>query len=326
MSIEIIKNGIADLVQDSGRFGYQHQGINPTGAMDLNAMKIANALVGNKLSEAIIELNFPASSFYFDHSAIIALSGADFSAKINGRGIPIHQPIMIPGKTELKFSKVLSGSVGYIAIQGGLELDSWLNSFSTNLKAKAGGTQGRYLKKGDRLKSRNEIPKKIKNVQILPWRANVSDFYCNESTIRCLVGHEFDWLTKKSQADLTKGKFTINPQSDRMGYRLRGIKLKQSKKQELLSTAVTNGTIQVLPTGELIVLMADHQTTGGYPRVGHVITADRSTFVQLKPNEKVCLAWVTEEEAESEIMKQFKSMQQLQLSCLLKLNEWFNRV
>jgi len=321
MSLEVIKAGMADSIQDIGRYGYQHVGINPNGAMDLNAMKIANALVGNELNEAIMELNFPASSFYFDHAAIISLSGADFSAKLNGKSIPINQPLIIPEKSELRFSKVVSGSVGYLAIHGGFELDSWLNSFSTNLKAKAGGVSGRYLKEGDKLKFRKRVARKIRQVQILPWHANISDFYASHKNIRCITGNEFDWLTKKSQADFQKKDFVISPQSDRMGYRLKGIALKQSNKQELLSTAVTFGTIQLLPNGELIILMADHQTTGGYPRIGHVITVDRSVFVQHKPNEKLSFQFITLEEAEVLAVAQSKSLAQLQVSCRLKLME-----
>ncbi len=319
--IEVVKAGMADSVQDAGRFGYQHLGINPTGAMDLNAMRIANALVGNQLNQAVVELIFPASSFCFHRSALIALSGADFSAKLNRKSIPINQPVLAPAKSELKFSRILNGSVGYLAVQGGFELIPWLNSYSTNLKATTGGVEGRYLKKGDKLELRNKGVIKIEQPQVLPWRADVSDFYSSTNTIRCLKGNEFDWLTKKSQSDFQKKEFVINVQSDRMGYRLKGIALGQNKKRELLSTAVTFGTIQLLPNGELIILMADHQTTGGYPRIGHVITADRSVLVQYRPNEKLSFQFVSLEEAEALAIAQSKSRAQLQVSCRLKLRE-----
>jgi len=319
--MEVVKAGMADSVQDAGRYGYQHLGINPNGAMDLNAMRIANALVGNEQNQAVVELNFPASSFYFHTSSLIALSGADFSAKLNGKGIPINQPVLVPAKSELKFLRILNGSVGYLAVQGGFVLATWLKSYSTNLKANVGGAEGRCLKKGDKLELRKKDVSKFKQLQILPWRANVSDFYSPHKTIRCIKGNEFDWLTKKSQADFQKKDFILSAQSDRMGYRVKGIALRQNKKQELLSTAITFGTIQLLPNGEMIVLMADHQTTGGYPRIGHVITADRSVLVQHRPNEKLSFQFITVEKAEALAIAQTRSLAQLQASCRLKLIE-----
>src|SRR5690606_23278802 len=121
MSIEVIKAGIADSIQDNGRFGFQHLGINQNGAMDLNAMKIANALVGNNLNEAVIEMSFPASTFRFNKPALIAVSGADFTAKLNGQHIPLNQPVRVASGSELKFTKVLDGVWCYLAVRGGFE-------------------------------------------------------------------------------------------------------------------------------------------------------------------------------------------------------------
>jgi antagonist of KipI len=321
MSLEVIKAGIADSVQDNGRYGYQHLGINPTGAMDLNAMHIANALVGNELNEAGIELKFPASTLLFHKSTIIALSGADFKARLNGQSIPINQPVLIPKNSELKFSGINRGSFCYLAIHGGLQIARWLESRSTNLKAKWGGVEGRFLKKGDVLKYN---PLDIREIKVLPWQVNVAEFYLKDHVIRCLPGNEFSWLIKKSQATFLKTPFTISPQSDRMGYRLKGRALRQSKKQELLSTAVTFGTIQLLPQGEIIILMADHQTTGGYPRIGHVISADRSKLVQCNANDKISFQWVRLEDAELFALAQHKSLKQLQRSCMYKLKQFLN--
>jgi antagonist of KipI len=322
MGLEVIKAGIADSIQDDGRYGYQHLGVNPNGSMDVKAMQIANALVGNTLNEAVIELRFPASSFHFHKTAFIALSGANFLAILNGIKIPTHQAILVPAGSDLKFSKLISGSYGYLAIRGGFQLKSWLGSKSTNVKANVGGVAGSFLRKGDKIELKTH-PHEVHVIQVLPWRANVSIFYSEKKNIRSLVGHELDWLTKKSQADFLKEKFTINPQSDRMGYRLKGVPLKQSKKQELLSTAVTFGTVQLLPNGELILLMADHQTTGGYPRIAHVISADRSALVQCRHNDKITFQWVSREEAEELAVEQANYIKQLQLGCRYKLVEFF---
>ena len=335
MSIEIIKAGMADSIQDGGRFGFQHWGINPNGVMDMNAMKIANALVGNELNEAVLEMSFPASTFRFTKPALIALSGADFSAKLGGQHIPLNQPVRVASGSELKFTKVLYGAWCYLAVRGGFEINNWLGSNGTNTKANVGGVDGRYLKKGDKLRFNLSI--QDADTKIFPWRANVSEFYAPnpwsvssstklantsaQTMIRSIQGNEFDWLTKKSKQSFLKKEFTISRQSDRMGYRLTGMPLKQSNWQELLSTAVSFGTIQVLPNGEPIVLMADHQTTGGYPRMAHVIGADRSRLVQCRPNERLLFSFVTIQDAEDFLMIQERSLRQLQEACKFKLRE-----
>lgn len=324
MSIEVIKAGMADSIQDGGRFGFQHLGINPNGVMDLNAMKVANAVVGNELHEAVIEMSFPASTFRFNKPALIALSGADFSAKLNGNSIPLHQPVRVASGSELKFTKVIHGVWCYLAVRGGFELNDWLGSKSTHVKARIGGVDGRLLKKGDELLFKRKMNKA--ETKIFPWRANVSEFYRpwsdqKQTTIRCIEGNEFDWLPKKSKQDFLKKEFTISSQSDRMGYRLTGAPLKQTKKQELLSTAVSFGTLQLLPNGEPIVLMADHQTTGGYPRMAHVIGTDRSRLAQCRPNERISFSFVSVQEAEDLLFMQERSLRQLQEACIFKLRE-----
>ena len=325
MSIIVLRTGVADTIQDGGRFGYQHLGINPSGAMDLNAMKIVNALVGNQLNDAVIEMSFPASAFQFTKPAIIALGGGDFSAMLNEEDVPLHRSLVVPAGSQLKFSKLLKGAWGYLAVAGGFSLPAWLGSNSTNLKAKAGGVDGRSLKKQDEIGFR-QIPIKTNKALVSSWSVNISEFYFKEGLIRCIQGHEFEWLTKQSQSDFQEKKFALSAQCDRMGYRLKGNLLTQRKKQELLSTAVNFGTIQLLPNGELIILMADHQTTGGYPRVAHVITADRSTLAQMRPNEKISFQFITLEQAEELAIKQTQSLQQLQAACKYNLAELVRKI
>ncbi len=324
MSVEVIKPGIADSIQDGGRFGYQHLGINPNGAMDLNAMQIANALVGNKLNEAVMEMTFPTAVIRFHLPALISICGADFSPKLNGKNISIHQPVFVTADSELKLTKHINGTWCYLAVQGGFKLSEWLGSNSTNTKAKAGGFEGRFLKKGDRLSFRKRL--NDAEAKVFPWRADVTEFYEPRSvktqTLRCIQGNEFEWLTKRSQKDFLKHIFSINRQSDRMGYHLEGTELKQSSKQELLSTTVSFGTLQLLPNGKLITLMADHQTTGGYPRIAHVISADRSRLVQTRALEKFTFSFVDIQEAEDLLMEQEQSLSKLQYTCNFKLKEY----
>lgn len=319
MSIEVIKAGLADSFQDAGRFGYQHVGINPTGAMDTVAMQVANALVGNKLHEPVLELCFPASTFLFKKSCLIALSGANFSAEINGVPVPINQPIAVPATGELKFTKIEKGVFCYMAVHGGYALEPWLESFSTNVKAQAGGWKGRTLQKCDLIEITKEIV--YRELKIFPWRANVYDFYSEPEFIRVLKGNEFDWLDERSKEKLFEGEFTLTSLRDRMGYRVQGENLDRINKEELISTAATFGTVQLLPDGQLIILMADHQTTGGYPRVAQVVAGDRSKLVQSRIGDRIYFREVSMEESEDLLMSQQKILKQIQVTCSVRLKE-----
>ncbi len=323
MSIVIIKPGLFTTIQDEGRRGFQHLGINPNGAMDTCAMKTANALVLNDVSEAVLEFYFPAPVLQFNQPAFIALSGADFTAEINGIDIPINQPVFIPSNTLLQFKSKKWGQVAYLSVQGGFDLSEWLNSYSTNVKAAVGGFEGRILKQGDsiELNLKNTSSGNSKDYSVMPWKASVKPFY-HTKALRFIPGHELDNLTASSQEMLTAADFSILPQSDRMGYRLQGPTLELANKKEMISTAVTKGTIQLLPNGQCIVLMADHQTTGGYPRIAHIISADFPSLAQKGINDTIQFIPTTIEEAEKSLILQRQHLQQLTNACILQLDAY----
>jgi antagonist of KipI len=327
MSVKIIKAGIMDTIQDGGRFGYQHLGINPTGAMDKYAMQVANALVGNKPDEAVIELHFPASVFLFSKPSLIAISGADFSASINGEPVPVLHPVMVNKNDLLQFHRPVNGSRSYIAVSGGFKLPGWMNSNSTNLKAAAGGYQGRKLQKDDELELNNGkfccSMQKQEEFKILPWYADVQ-FADTGKEINVLPGSEWNRLTEESVQAFCTTPFIITKQSDRMGYRLLNNPLATTNTTEIISSAVCFGTIQLLPDGKLIVLMADHQTTGGYPRIAHVITAHHSKLAQMKAGDGIWFRLTDQQSAEELLVKQEQHLLQLQNACTFRLKEYFN--
>ena len=240
MSLRILKAGILDNIQDMGRFGFQHQGINPTGVMDKFAASVANGLVGNNSNEAVFELHFPASVLLFDQPAIIALTGADFGATINGDPVPVNQPLLINKSSILQFHSKKDMARCYLAIHGGFNIGKWLNSFSTNLKAEAGGVEGRKLKKDDliELTSKLDLLKLIKeeDFRVLPWKTNQAWDDDEGKEILILHGNEWDWLNKRSQQLLLSDSFAITSNSDRMGYRLKGEPLQTITKEELVSS------------------------------------------------------------------------------------------
>ncbi len=328
MSLKILKTGMLDSIQDCGRFGYQQFGINPGGAMDKYAAAIANILVGNNTDEAVIEMHFPAPAIFFDQPAMIALSGADFSANINGKEIPLNHAVIINKNTTLQFLTPKNKSRCYLAVKGGVKISKWLNSYSTNLVAEAGGFSGRKLLKDDILELNNSTNtyklQDTDDFKILPWGAS-EDFgikYNEEFLV--MQGSEWDWLDKGSQEKFLKNPFFISHNSDRMGYRLASEPLHSAAKTELVSSAVNFGTIQLLPDGQLIILMADHQTTGGYPRLGNIISAQLPMLAQMKAGDKLQFKFTDHQAAENLILKQQQHLTQLEIACKLRLENYIH--
>ena len=325
MSLRIIKAGIADSLQDLGRFGWQRLGINPTGAMDKFAASLANVIVGNSPNVPVIEMHFPASVFLFQQPSMLALAGADFAATLNGEPLSLHQPVIINKNSVIQFQKPKKGARTYMAVHGGYEIPQWMNSGSTNLKARVGGYHGRNLQKDDEISINQgcDFSKIIsgKDWFVFPWLADAAWGDVDTNDIFFLPGNEWNWLTEESQENFLQKEFVITPNSDRMGYRLSATLLNSNVSDELISSAVCFGTVQLLPDGRLIVLMADHQTTGGYPRIAHVITAHHSKLAQLNPGDKIRFCSTTQETAEELLRKKNQHINLLKNSCQLKLNE-----
>ena len=326
MSAVVIKAGLLDTIQDEGRFGFQHFGINTNGSMDLVAARVANILVGNARSDAVIELHFPAAFFMFEKNCLIALSGGDFHPVINDEPAPLNTAMIVAENSVLKFTRYVKGCRCYFAVAGGWDAALWLNSYSTNARVSAGGYYGRALKKEDVIKTKNStfIPVAVgQRPKSLPVNADVSNFYTRSKKIRCVTGCEYDYLNDNSKNTLESAPFKITSLSDRMGYRLQGEVLRSITDQQLLSSAVTRGTVQLLPSGQLIILMADHQTTGGYPNIAHVIAADLPSLAQMQPNEELEFEMVTHADAEEIFMQQQEHLQQIEDSGKLQLAQYF---
>jgi antagonist of KipI len=323
MSVAVIKQGVMDTIQDEGRFGYQHLGINPGGSMDLVAAMVANMLVGNERDKPVVELHFPASIVQFQRQHVFALSGADFTATLNGQSIPINATLFAPEEAVLKFNYNNRGSRCYLAVCGGWDVESWLNSYSTNLYAGAGGYHGRALKKDDviQVKSSGLEIRDIEGTSKLPVEAQPLALYNHTGNIRCIAGSEFESLTRDAATMFQSSCYRISAQSNRMGYRMEGNILLQTSSKQLLSSGVTRGTVQLLPSGQLIILMADHQTTGGYPKIAHVIGADLPTLAQMRANEEIQFKLVTHIEAEAAFFEQQQYLQQMKMQIDLQLRK-----
>ncbi|HRH43442.1 MAG TPA: biotin-dependent carboxyltransferase family protein [Pyrinomonadaceae bacterium] len=320
MSIIIQSNSLLTTLQDLGRNGFCAFGINPNGAMDKTALRLINILLGNDENEAGLEIHFPAPKILFEKDAIIALGGADFGAKLDDKEIVNWQIIQVQKGQTLTFSRKNRGNRLYLSIKGGFEIKDWLNSKSTNLKAKYGGFEGRKLEKDDRIKFKIQSSK-LRIQKFLKISPHFVSDYLHLNRIRIIAGPEFDLLTPLCSEILLKERFVISQNSDRMGYRLIGKELHLLHEKELVSSAVTFGTIQLLPNGQMIILMADHQTTGGYPRIGNVISVDLPILAQLGANDKVNFEIISLEDAEKLKVKFEKDLNLLK--CGIKFKKDF---
>lgn len=321
MSILLQKPGILTTVQDLGRYGYRRFGINPSGALDQTAVRLINILLGNDDTEAVLEMHFPAPQIVFEKAVIATIGGADLQPELDDEPVENWRPFFAGKNSILKFGRKVTGNRAYLAVKGGFKVDNWLGSSSTNLTAKIGGFQGRKLEAGDRIDlGQMPSPEKIETC------SRISDsllpHYSQFPTVRVIPGAEFDRLRDKGRDLLLTENFVISSNSNRMGYRLNGEPISLSEPYEVVSSAASFGTIQLLPDGQLIVLMADHQTAGGYPRIAHVITHDLPIMAQLGAGDKVAFHLVETDHAEELTVAFEKELNFLRIGCKFQSNLW----
>ena len=321
MSIKILKSGILTTVQDLGRTNFRRFGINPTGVMDITAARLINILLGNHENEAVLEMHFPSPEILFADKAFFALGGAEFSANLNEKPIENWRPYHAEKNDILRFPERKFGNRAYLSVKGGFEIKKWLGSASTNLTAKIGGFGGKALQKGDKIffKQRATDNRQRTNIKI---SASLIPFYTRFPTVRVIESAEFELLKTESKEIFLNENFVISQNSDRMGFRLQGEPIYLSNYKEILSAAVNFGTIQLLPDGQLIILMADYQTSGGYPRIANVISADLPLLAQLGANDKVAFHLISSEEAENLIIEFEKNLNLLKIAVNLQNEKW----
>ena len=314
MSIKILKPGICSTIQDLGRTSYRSMGVGPGGVMDFFAATTANYLAGNDEHQPVIEMHFPAASICFTTDTIICVAGANFDAHINEVPIEIYQPVFVEKNAVLSFKKNISGARVYLGVHKGMDVEKWLGSYSTHLKIMAGGYKGRLLQKDDIILI-NALTSNFNRQKIQISPAVLKTLYNNQLTIRCIAGPQWPLLNTESQKNILKATFTVSNQSDRMGYRLTGNNSYLQNPVELISSPVTFGTMQLLPDGQLIILMADHQTTGGYPNIATIIAADLPRLAQLPVNSQLHFELVSLQHAEEMLFSVFQLLAEIKTGC-----------
>jgi len=313
MTVKVLNAGLLTTIQDIGRYGSQKYGVIVSGAMDSYSLRLANILVGNMENEAVLEITLYGTTLQFEEDALIAITGGDFQTTIDGIIAPLWRSVLIKKNAIVKFNSAIKGSRAYIAFAGGINTPIIMDSKSTYLRAKIGGLEGRAIQKGDIItfgEMTNYSKKLFQQIEKHPfnWSINFSELinFNQNQVIQILKGTEFHRFDKESQRILFEKSYFLTVQSDRMGYRLEGPPLSLSESFELLSEGVTFGTIQIPTSGQPIILMADRQTTGGYPKIGQVITADLPSLAQLQPTATIRFKEVTILEAENLLIKKEK--------------------
>lgn len=327
MALEIIKAGMLTTVQDRGRFGYQQYGVNCSGAMDENAARVANILVGNDENDAVLELTLAGAILTFTEDHIIAICGGNMSPYMHNTSVPMWQPFLVKKGSTLSFAKYVSGCRVYIAIGGGIAVPSVMGSSSTFIRASLGGYKGRALRTGDIIAVHPLQQGSLSSILMKKLdedrehKFNAQHFAMaleNNAIIRYVQGPEYDLLSDESKRSWNTEKWRIDSQSDRMGYRLQGKQLELLEKQDMISEGTVHGTIQLPANGQPIVLLADRQTTGGYSRIACVVAVDIPMFGQLKPGDYVSFMPVSLEEAERLLLSYEHDMELLKVSIKLK--------
>jgi antagonist of KipI len=288
MTIKVLRPGLLMTVQDRGRHGHQHVGLCPGGAMDVISLTIANALVGNPPDAAAIELTVLGPDLEFADDTLVALAGADFDSTL-----PHNRPVLVPAGGRVSISRAERGARAYLAVAGGVAVEPVLGSRSTYLPGRFGGLQGRVLKRGDRIPLAADAAElsrarfaKLKKTRDASVRWSAPPFTVPDRepiVLHAIEGEHFGHFDAAMQRTFFDTVWKITPDSNRMGFRLEGATLARTNNDEILSGPTCLGSVQVPANGVPIALMADHQTTGGYPRIAEIASADVPRLAQLGP-------------------------------------------
>lgn len=294
-TIKILDAGLLTTVQDLGRYGFQRYGVSASGVMDEYSAKIANKLVGNKVGEAVLETTLKGVQIEFLQNTAVAITGGNCDVTLNGTKIELWQSYLVNRGDILKMGICRSGLRNYLAFAGGIDVPIIMNSKSTNLKAKVGGFNGRKLMTGDVLSvgvGSLEAPLTL-NKHYIPT-------YSKDIKIGVILGQQDDHFTEAGIKTFLNETYTVTQESDRMGIRLSsvsGATIEHKNGADIISDGITFGAIQVPGSGQPIVMMADRQTTGGYTKIGNVISSDLAKLAQATPGTKVKFVEYTLEQA-----------------------------
>ncbi len=297
--------GLFSTIQDRGRHGYQRYGIPPSGAMDEFAFQVANILVGNERNAAGVEVTLAGFSVKFDGDFEIAVTGADLGVTLNWQKIENWRSVHVERGDVLKFEEVKKGCRAYLCVSGGIDVPVVFGSRSTYARMSMGGYHGRKLQRGDALLigELSAFPTSSMEVD----SSIVSSVY-SPRKIRVILGPESKRFSKRDVEHFLSSPYHVTAQSDRMGYRLKGPLLNSKRRShDIVSNGIVTGAIQVPSNGHPIIMMAEHQTVGGYAKIATVVSVNIPLLAQMKPGDEIHFEPTTLEKSQ----KSYKRMEDI---------------
>lgn len=301
--LRVVRPGFFTTVQDLGRAGFRRFGMPVGGAMDAVALRLANRLVGNPDEAAALEITIQGPVLAFETDTVIAMTGADLSPTLDGRPVPNWTTVAVGRGGMLAFGERRSGARAYLGLAGGINVPPVLGSRSTHCRSRTGGIDGRALIKGDELRGEPPWPGVTERLGRSVGREALPP-YSPAPTLRAVLGPQAESFLPDAIETLTSCRYTLSPQADRMGYRLVGPSLAHAGPADIVSDATPPGSLQVPANRQPILLMADGQTTGGYPKIAVVISADLPLAAQLAPGDSVGIRLVGVAEAQALVRAQ----------------------
>ncbi|WP_313073257.1 biotin-dependent carboxyltransferase family protein [Lacrimispora sp.] len=329
MGLEMIQPGALSTIQDLGREGYQSQGFQKSGACDKYSMKLSNLLAGNldeNCKEAVVEFTLRGGEIRFTSPEVFSLTGADMRPLLNGKPIPMYAPVYAQEGDVLTLSLAPSGLRTYLAVYGGISVPPVMGSRSTNLKCRLGGFKGRALKQGDCLhtgktseqvrafmemvKGREDRLALGEDKSFLRRPSTPSRYYGTHGYVllRAVEGPQAEAFTEEGLKTFLRNPYQLTTGCDRMACKLGGPVIGLKESADIISDGIVEGSIQISASGLPMVMMADHQATGGYAKIGTVISTDIPSLAQLRPGEWVTFQFITPKEAVGIYRKEDKKL------------------
>jgi antagonist of KipI len=302
-SVRVLRPGLLTTVQDRGRWGLQARGVSPAGPMDPWAHRLANGLVGNDPDAATLEVTLVGPELEFDDERYVAVAGAHFALDVDGTPQVPNTAFVVPAGARLRVGGRTNGARGYVAVAGGFAVPKVLGSRSTHLVSGIGGVAGRALAAGDVLplgSSGTRPPGRTSEVRLPEGGGPIR--------VRVLPGPQADRFPADALEVLQSAPYMITNESDRMGFRLTGPRLTHTAGADIISDATPLGVLQVPASGQPVLLMAERQTTGGYPCLATVISADIGLTGQLAPGDRIQFEVCTPQQAMTALIRQEQAL------------------
>jgi antagonist of KipI len=300
--IQVQEPGLFTTVQDLGREGFGAIGVSASGAADAVSLRLGNRLVGNDEGAAGLEMTLLGGTFVFPERALLALTGSDFGAALDGKPGELGSSFEAKAGQALRLGPTRTGARCYLCVQGGIAVELFLGSASTHILSGLGGHEGRALRKGDALKIGTESGA----IHERRLSARALNELQPRKVLRVTEGPQSDWFSESARRLFYESRYRVAEESNRMGIRLEGAIVPVPSGGEMISEGVSLGAIQVPEGGKPIILSVEQQTTGGYPKIANVISADFHSLGQLRPRDEIRFERVDWETARSLLIEQEK--------------------